>query len=87
MHSRSTKTSFKEGGESPYCTLYVSVARVLLFLWCIVTESSLSRKSCKDDDLSLYAILNALSCKRVILLLLFRLWDVQTKGQYQIEIL
>ena len=32
MESRSTKISFKRDGEKPYCTLYVSVAMVLIFL-------------------------------------------------------
>ena len=47
----STSTSFKRCGEGPYRTLNFSMAKVLLFLWCIVTELSLSNKSWKDDDL------------------------------------
>ena len=53
-----------------------------MFLWCIVTELSFSSKFWKDDDLSLYVILNALSCIRFILLLRLRLWNIQTNGQY-----
>ena len=49
----STKTSFKRGGENPCKTLNVSMARVPIFLWCIVTELSLSSVSWKDDDLLL----------------------------------
>ena len=57
----------------------LSVARVLIFLSCIVKELSLSTKFWKDDDLPLHAILNALSCMRFNLLLRFRLWNIQTK--------
>ena len=78
----STKISFIRGGESPCKNFYVSVARILIFLWCIVTELSFSSKFWKDDDLSLYVILNALSCIRFILLLRFRLWNIQTNRQY-----
>ena len=60
----------------------LSVARVLIFLSCIVKELSLSTKFWKDDDLPPYATLNALSCMRFILLLRFRLWNIQTKGLY-----
>ena len=49
----STKTSFKRGGESLCRTLNISMARVLMFLWCIVTELSLPSKFWKDDDLLL----------------------------------
>ena len=66
-----------------------------MFLWCIVTELCLSSKSWKDDDvplaskywkdddLSLYAIVYVLSCVRFISLLRFRLWNIQTKGQFK----
>ena len=36
----------------------------------------------KDDGLSLYVILNAISCIRFVLLLRLRLWNIQTNGQY-----
>ena len=45
-------------------------------------ELSLPRNFWKDDDLSLYVILNALSCIQFILLLRLRLWNIQTNGQY-----
>ena len=60
----------------------VSVARMLILLWCIVIELSFSRNFWKDADLSLYVIFNALSCIRFILLLRLRLWNTQTNGQY-----
>ena len=62
--------------------MYVSVARILIFPWCIVTELSFWSKFWKDDDLSLYVILNAVSCIRFVLLLRPRLWNIQTNGQY-----
>ena len=52
------------GGERPFKNLYVSVARILISLWCILTELSFSNNFWKDGDLSLYVILNALSCIR-----------------------
>ena len=42
-----TKISFKQGAESPYRIFNVSMAIVLMFLWCIVTMFSLSSKSWK----------------------------------------
>ena len=78
----STKISFIRGGESPCKNLYVWVARILIFLWCIVTELSFSSNFWKDDDLSCYAILSALSCIQFILLLMLRLWNIQINGRY-----
>ena len=78
----STKISFIRSGESPYKNFYVSVARILIFLWCIVTELSFSSKFWKDDDLSLYVILNALLCIRFILSLRVRLWNIKSNRQY-----
>ena len=77
------KISFIRGGERPCKNLYVSVARIFIFLWCIVAELSFSSKFWKDDNLSLYVILIALSCIRFILLLKLRLWNIQTNGQYK----
>ena len=78
----STNILFIRGGESPCKNLHVSVARILIFLWCIVAELSFSSKFWKDDDLSLYVILNALLCIQFMLLLRLRLWNIQTNGQY-----
>ena len=78
----SIKISFIRGGKSPCKNLYVSVARISIFLWCILTELSFSSKFWKDDDLSLYLILNARSCIRFILLLSLRLWNIQANGQF-----
>ena len=77
----STKISFIRGGESPCKNLHVSIARILIVLWCVVTELSFSSNFWKDDDLSLYVILNALSYIWFILLLRLRLWNIQTNGQ------
>ena len=59
---------------------YVSIARFLIFLWCIVTDLSLSSKSWKDDDLCI--VFNTLSCILNISSLRVRLWENQTKEQY-----
>ena len=75
----STKISFIGGGESPCKNYYVSVARTLIFLWCIVTELPFSSSFWNDGDLSFYVILNALSCIRFILLW-FPLWNSKTNG-------
>ena len=57
----STKISFAKGGESSCKNFYVSVAGILIFLWCIVIELSFSSNFWKDHDLLLHVILNALS--------------------------
>ena len=62
--------------------LNVSIARILLFLWYIVTELSFSSNFWKDYDLPLYLILNALSCIRLILLLKLWHWSIETNRQY-----
>ena len=62
--------------------LNISIARILLFLWCIVTELSFSSNFWKDYDLPLYLILNALSCIRLILLLKLWHWSIETNRQY-----
>ena len=77
----STKISFIGREESPCKNYYVSVARTLIFLWCIVTELPFSSSFWNDGDLSFYVILNALSCIRFILLW-FSLWNSKTNGQY-----
>ena len=42
------KRSFEISGEIPRCTLHISIARVLRFLWCIETDLSLSKRFLKD---------------------------------------
>lgn len=61
--------------------LYVSFAKFLIFLWCIVTKLSLSYKSWKDDDSTIHIVFNAVSSIRFISLLeKLREWNIQTKG-------
>ena len=60
----------------------LSVARILLFYYCVVTELSFLGNFWKDNDLPLYVILNALLCIRFILLLRLWLWNILTNGQY-----
>ena len=56
------KRSFKSSGEIPQCTLYISIARRLRFLWCIETDSSLSKRFSKDEFWSLCITWRHLSC-------------------------
>ena len=79
MQSRSTKTSFKRSGESP-CRTFSCQSSNISIVCCervIFINQILERW-----DVPLYVTLNALSCMRFILLLRFRLWNIQTKGQY-----
>ena len=69
------KRSFKISGEIPRCTLDISIARLLRFLWCIETDLSLSKRFTKDEFLSLYIKLRRFSC---ILFILFFLCDYDT---------
>ena len=78
----STKISFMRVRESPCKNFYVAVAKILIIIWSIVTELSFSSNFWKDDDFSLYIILDALSCIRLVLLLRLWLWKIQTNGQY-----
>ena len=48
--------------ETPCKNLHVSVARILIFLWGILTELSFSSNFWKDDNLSLYVTFNVLAC-------------------------
>ena len=57
----------KIGGEKPSKMFYVSIARFPVFLWCIVKEISLSRKSWKSLSESV----------------LLRIWNIHAKGQYR----
>ena len=78
----STKVSLIRGEESPCKNLYILVARILIFWWCIVIELFFSSNFWEDDDFSLFVILSALSWIRFILLLKPRVWNIQTNGQY-----
>ena len=73
----STKISFIIGGKSPFKNLYVSIANIIIFLWCIVAELSLLRNFWKDE-----LILNSLLCILFILLLWLQLYNIQINGQY-----
>ena len=42
------KRSSKISSEIPQCTLYISIARLLRFLWCIETDLSLYKGFSKD---------------------------------------
>ena len=44
-------TLFRSGVESPCTTLYVSIAKTFIFLWCIATELTLLSSSLNDDGL------------------------------------
>ena len=43
------KRPFQLAGEIPRCALYISIARLHRFLWCIETVLSLSKRFSKDD--------------------------------------
>ena len=43
------KRPFQVAGEIPRCALYISIARLHRFLWCIETFLSLSKRFSKDD--------------------------------------
>ena len=59
----------------------VSDHTALEFLWCIETEFFLFRSSWNVDTLCWYAILSALSCIELILLLRRPLRNIQINGQ------
>ena len=63
-------------------TLNISMASDWILKWWTVKELSLSRSSWNDEIWSLQIILRAFSCNRLILLLLFRLWNIQFREQY-----
>ena len=48
------KRSIKIYGEILRCTLYISISRLLRFLWCIETDLPLPKSLSKDYFLSLY---------------------------------
>ena len=56
--------------------------RACIFLWWIETELSFFSRSSNEDDLSLYVIFDALSCKECILLLRPLLWNIQAKAGF-----
>ena len=53
----------------------------LHILACFQTVPSYSKNFLKDGVKSLYTIRKTLSCKRLFLLLIKGLWNIQTRGQ------
>ena len=74
-------SSIKLGFKS-FIVLNISVICNYTFFWCIVTDLSFSNKDSKLEAYSLYAIRKALSCSLLILLFIFLLRNIHTKGQY-----
>ena len=72
-------TSF---GDNPLSNLYSSVARTWIFLWCTETKLSISKRSVKQDALSLHIIRKHLWCNLFILLFNVGLWKTHYNGQY-----
>ena len=62
-------------------TLNISVANIRKFLAYIETELSYSNISSKNGVFSQYSRPKHNSCKRLILLFIIRLWNIQVKGQ------
>ena len=63
-------------------TLYISRASFWMFPWWIVKELFSWRSLYKKEVLSLWTKRTALFWRLFILLFSFRLWNIQTKGQY-----
>ena len=53
IESEPPLTSF---GDKPLTNIYSSIARTFIFLWCTETELSISKRSVKEDALSLYSL-------------------------------
>ena len=77
----SLKHSLTSFGDKPLTNFYSSVARTCIFLWCTDTELSISKRSVKEDVLSLHIIRIHLSRNLFILLLNVRLWNIHDNGQ------
>ena len=69
------------GGDIFQNTLNICVANICGFIVCIITDLSCSNSFWKDDDLSPYNILKHFSRRRLILLFLIQLWNIQIRGQ------
>ena len=79
--SRRSKVSLKMGGHIFRYTLNISVANICIFLMCVKTDLSCSNSFSKDDDLSPYNRRRHLSCRRLVLIFMIRLWNIQIRGQ------
>ena len=69
------------GAENVLDILNISVASIWIFLTCIETAPSISKKFSKDALKSLYIIRKTLSCKRLILLSIEGLQNIQTRRE------
>ena len=63
-------------------TLNISMASNWILKWWTIYDISLLRGSWNNETWSLLIILRALSCNKLILLLLFRLRNIQVREQY-----
>ena len=70
------------GGDIFRYNLNIAVVNICRFLVCIVTDFLCSNSFSKDGDLSPYNSRKHLSCKRLILLFIIQLWNIQIRGQY-----
>ena len=75
-------SSLIAGTERLFGILSVSVTSICRSLTYVETVPSFLKRFSKDDLKSLYAICKCLSCKRLILLLTERLWNIQIRGQW-----
>ena len=86
MQFRSIKALFKRGGKSPCCTLHVSLARVLATLYMVYFNDVLMLIFFKQilERWWLVIICNYMLFHicGLFLLLVFRLWNIKTNGQY-----
>ena len=80
LYFLSYRKSFRKNNW-PLNTLNNSTVSVLRFLWGIETDQSFSKRSLKDDFLSLWIKRRHLSWRRFMLLLLVRLWHIQKSWQ------
>ena len=80
------KISLKMGGDTFRYILNIFVANICQFLVCVVTDLSMlyiylcSNNFLKDENLSLYNRPKHLSCRRLILLFIIGLWNIQIRG-------
>ena len=71
----------RTGGDIFRHSLNISVANICRFLVCIVTDLSCANNFLEDDDLSPYNRREHLSCWRLIVLFIIRLWNIKIRGQ------
>ena len=77
----SLKQSLTSLGDKPWTNFYSYVARTWTFLRCTEIQLSISKRSVKEDVLSLHIIRNHLLYNLFILLFNVRLWNMRDNEQ------